>query len=149
MADLVKKARHATNTGRTLVMTFRGVYDDKQGQGVFDAEGNVCLGMGGRKQEEHTVHQREHKIDHRTVFQQLGGADPIQLEQRIGEYHCFRNLGLSQSFASKGREGDRTGLQRDMYRNSYPKTSLCKTHKAQTKDDPAVLPRHSVHPGCG
>ena len=35
MADLVEKVRHTADTGRTSIMTLRGIYDDEQGQGVF------------------------------------------------------------------------------------------------------------------
>ena len=38
-ADLVKKAWHTANTNRTSTMTFRGIYNNKQGQDVFDAKG--------------------------------------------------------------------------------------------------------------
>ena len=49
LADLAKKARRATNTGKTPTVTFRGIYNDKQGQGVFDTEGIGCLVMDGGK----------------------------------------------------------------------------------------------------
>ena len=39
LEDLVDKARHTTNTGKTSSTTFRGIDDDKQGQSVFDGEG--------------------------------------------------------------------------------------------------------------
>ena len=39
LEDPAEKARHATNTGETSAVTFRGIDDDKQSQGVFDGEG--------------------------------------------------------------------------------------------------------------
>ena len=38
LTDLVEKARYTTNRGKTSSTTFRGIYDDKQGQGIFEAE---------------------------------------------------------------------------------------------------------------
>ena len=38
LEDLVEKVRHTTNTGKTSIMTFRGIYDDEQGQRTFDGE---------------------------------------------------------------------------------------------------------------
>ena len=37
--DPAEKARHTANTGKTSIMTFRGIDDDKQSHGVFDGEG--------------------------------------------------------------------------------------------------------------
>ena len=39
LADLVEKARDTTNTGKTSITTFHGIYDDKQGQGVCGENG--------------------------------------------------------------------------------------------------------------
>ena len=38
LEDLVEKSRHTVNTGTTSIVMFRGIYDDEQGQGVFDEE---------------------------------------------------------------------------------------------------------------
>ena len=39
LADLVEKAWHTANTGKASIVVFRVIYDDKQGQGIFDEEG--------------------------------------------------------------------------------------------------------------
>ena len=39
LEDPAEKARHTANTGKTSIMTFRGIDDDKQSQGVFDGQG--------------------------------------------------------------------------------------------------------------
>ena len=65
LENLVEKARRTTNTGKTSTMTFRRIHDDKQGQGIFDEEGIECRDRG--KQEDRTIHQRKHGVDHLTV----------------------------------------------------------------------------------
>ena len=45
LEDLVEKPRHTVNTDMTAIMMFRGIYNDKQGQGVFNGEGIRCWGM--------------------------------------------------------------------------------------------------------
>ena len=45
LADLDEKARRTASTGKTSIMTFRGIHDDNQGQDVFGTEGIGCLGM--------------------------------------------------------------------------------------------------------
>ena len=54
LADLVEKVRHTAVTGK-IPMTFRRIYDDKQGHGIFEEEGVNCQGMGGGKLKERTV----------------------------------------------------------------------------------------------
>ena len=63
LADLLEKARDAATMGKISV-TFRGIYDDKHGQAVFDEEGIRWRGMGGGKQKERTVRQRKHGVGH-------------------------------------------------------------------------------------
>ena len=59
LADLVEKAWYTANKGKTSSMTFRGIYDDKQAQGVLDVDEEVigrwdtCRG----RQKKHTVHE--------------------------------------------------------------------------------------------
>ena len=55
LEDLVEKPRRTVNTGTTSTGMFRGIYDDKQGQGVFNEEEVRCWGMGGGRRKEHTV----------------------------------------------------------------------------------------------
>ena len=38
LADLDEETRRTTNSGKTSIVTFCGIYDNKQRQGVFDAE---------------------------------------------------------------------------------------------------------------
>ena len=40
LKDLVEKARHTVNTDTTSA--FRGICDDKQGQGIFNEKGIGC-----------------------------------------------------------------------------------------------------------
>ena len=89
LEDLVKKALRTTNTGKTSTLTFRGINDDKHGQGVFDAEGIGCQVMDSRKEKERTVHQRNREVDHLTVSPWREDADPILIEKKVGEYHRF------------------------------------------------------------
>ena len=56
LEDLVKKARHTTNTGETSFVTFCGIHDDKQSRGVFDREGVEYQCVGGGWRRERTVH---------------------------------------------------------------------------------------------
>lgn len=56
LADSVEKARHTTNAVKSSIAS-RGIYDDKQDQGVFYTEGIGCRGADGRKQKEHTICQ--------------------------------------------------------------------------------------------
>ena len=42
LENLVEKPRHTANMGTTSVMIFHGIYDDEQGQGVFDEEEIKC-----------------------------------------------------------------------------------------------------------
>ena len=67
LADFVEKARDTATTGK-ISMAFRGIYDDKQGQGVFDEEGIRCRGMDGGMRKGRTVHQRKHDVAHATLF---------------------------------------------------------------------------------
>ena len=67
LTDLLEKARHTATTGK-ISMTFRRIYDDKQGQGVFDEEGIRCRGMDGGMRKGRTVHQRKHDVAHATLF---------------------------------------------------------------------------------
>ena len=57
LKDLVEKARHTPHTGKTSIMTFCGIHDDKQGRGVFNEKGirywGVCSG-----QQKRTYHTR-------------------------------------------------------------------------------------------
>ena len=55
LEDLVEKPRHTVNTGGTSIMMFRRIYDDEQGQCIFDEEGIRCWGMGGGRRRERTV----------------------------------------------------------------------------------------------
>ena len=128
-------------------MTFRGIYNDKQGKCVFDEEGIRCLGMGGGKQKERTIRQRKYGVGYILLSPQWEDADPILIKKIIGKY-SFRNSGLPQKLDSMGWKGDHTGTRREMDRTSHPVTSLCETHEAQPKGDPAVLPRHGIHPRC-
>ena len=150
MEDLVKKARRTINTGMASSMTFRGICDNKQGQGIFDEEGITrCRGMGDGKHKERTVRQRKHEVDHPFVSPEAReGADPVLIEREVGNYHRFRNSGSPQRFTSNGREEDCTGMQPVIDQTGYPDSSLHETHKVQAKGDPAVLPRHGVNPGC-
>ena len=38
LEDLVEKARHTANTGKTSITTYCGIRNDEQGQDVFDEE---------------------------------------------------------------------------------------------------------------
>ena len=68
LADLDEKARRTTNSGKASVVTFRGIYDDKQRQDVFDAGGIGCRGIYSGWQKERTVHQRKHEVNLLIVF---------------------------------------------------------------------------------
>ena len=88
-------------------------------------------GIDGGKQKERTVHQRKHEVDQLIVFPYWEDADMISTEKMVGEYRCLH-----------------TGMQRIIDRAGYPESSLYDTHKIQAGGDPAILPRHRVHPGC-
>ena len=45
LKDLVEKAWNTVNTGMTSIVMFRRIYDDKQGQGVFNEEVIKCCGV--------------------------------------------------------------------------------------------------------
>ena len=64
LEDLVEKARHITNTGKTI--TFSGIYDEEQGQGIFYTEGIGCRGTDGGKWKKRTV--RKQKCDGDYLF---------------------------------------------------------------------------------
>ena len=68
LADLLEKVRDTATTDKTSITTFQGIYDDNQGQGVFDGEGIRCREMSGGKQKDRTVRQRKHGVDHILLF---------------------------------------------------------------------------------
>ena len=49
LENLVEKSRHTTNTGKTYIATFRGIYNGKQSHGVFIRQGIRYQGMGGER----------------------------------------------------------------------------------------------------
>ena len=104
LADLFEKARHTANTGK-ISMTFRGIYDSKQGQGVFNPEEVGCRGIDSGKQKERTVRQRKYDIDHLFVSPYLESTEVVLIEREVGNYHCFRYLGCLRSLLQRdGRE---------------------------------------------
>ena len=146
---LLKKARHTTNIGETSFVTFCGIYNDKQSQGVFDGEGIGCQGTGGSgRRKERTVNQRKREVDYLTSFPWLKVTGLAPVEREFRKCHRFRKLGLSQKFSSKYREGYRTRMQRVIDRTAHPESHLHKRRKRQTGGNPAISPRHGVHPGC-
>ena len=95
---------------------------------------------------ERTIHERKRDVAHLTVCPWPGVTDPVLIEREVGEFRRFQNLGFR--FASKAKAGDHTRVQPIINRICYPEGSLYETHKIQAGGNPAVLPRHRVHPGC-
>ena len=147
LEDLVEKVRYTTNTGKTSIVTFHGIYDDEQGQGVFDREGVECWVLVGRQRNERTVYQRKREIDYLTECPWLVVTGPGVAKREVRKYQRFRNFGLPQKFVSKCREGYRTRMQRIIDRTGRSESNLYKSGKRQARSDPVVPPRHGIHPG--
>ena len=129
MEDLVEKARRTVNTGMTSIVTFRGKYDDKQGQGVFNEEEIGCWGMGGGQRKERTVGQRKHDIGHIITFLLLDDAETVLIKREVRSCRRFRILGWPQRFASKDREGTIPGCNANRIEPAIPRAACAKEIK--------------------
>jgi hypothetical protein len=128
LEDLVENARHTANTGETSSMTFRGIYNDKQGQGVFDEEGIGCWGMDGRWKAERT-YRTPAKVQHRPPrcsidgrcrpdTHRKGGQDipPLSIFGFVSEA-CFKEKGRRSYRAATQNRSNRIS-QKQLARNS-------------------------------
>ena len=81
LADLVEKARHTADTGKTPTTMFRGIHNDEQDQCVLDEEGIRSRGMCSGQRKKRTIHERKRNINRLADFPRREVADPILIER--------------------------------------------------------------------